>query len=130
MAYMSRKEYEKELTRIQLNNASIERKRKLRAERLKYLPKMRLPSTSKLLLWTAVLLCVEIIAFCEIAFVMTRDTSFLYALIGVPTTLVPTICSYYHKSKCENTEGGIVFETAMQKNGMVYRTDGSEEAVG
>lgn len=89
-------------------------------------PKIKKPSTSKVLLWAVVLLCVEIIAFCEIAFVMTLDTSFLYALIGVPTTLVPTICSYYNKSKCENMAGGIVFETAMQKN----ETDGFDEAVG
>lgn len=130
MAYLSKQKYEKKLARIKMNNVSIARKRNLIKEQFKLFPKLKMPSTSKLLLWTAVLLCVEIIAFCEIAFVMTRDTSFLYALIGVPTTLVPTICSYYHKSKCENTEGGIVFETAMQKNGMVYRTDGSDEAVG
>lgn len=130
MAYISKKEFEKKLTRIRWNNLSIERKRKLREERLKFLPKMKRPSTSKLLLWTAVLLCVEIIAFCEIAFVMTRDTSFLYALIGVPTTLVPTICSYYNKSKCENTEGGIVFETAMQKDVIHYGADRSDESVG
>lgn len=126
MAYLSKKKFEKELLRIRMNNTSKERKRILRQERLKYSPKIKRPSTSKMLLWTAVLLCVEIIAFCEIAFVMTRDTSFLYALIGVPTTLVPTICSYYNKSKCENTVGGIVYETAMHKD----ETDGSSEAVG
>lgn len=126
MAYLSKKEYEKKLTRIRADNVSISRKRKLRAERFKMFPKFKKPSTSKVLLWAVVLLCVEIIAFCEIAFVMTLDTSFLYALIGVPTTLVPTICSYYNKSKCENMAGGIVFETAMQKN----ETDGFDEAVG
>ena len=116
MAYMSEKEYEDKLSLIKKNNESLERKRSLRAERLKFYPKIKGPSTSKLLLWAAVLLCVEIIAFCEIAFVMTRDTSFLYVLAGVPTTLVPTICSYYNKSKCANTAGGIVFATAMQMN--------------
>ena len=126
MAYLSKKEYEKKLTRIRADNVSISRKRKLRAERFKMFPKIKKPSTSKVLLWAVVLLCVEIIVFCEIAFVMTLDTSFLYALIGVPTTLVPTICSYYNKSKCENMAGGIVFETAMQKN----EIDGFDEAVG
>lgn len=129
MAYMSENAYKEKLATIQRNNDSIERKRSLRAERRKHLPKIKKPSTSKLLLWTAVSLCIEIIVFCEVAFVMTRDTSFLYALIGVPTTLVPTICSYYNKSKCENTAGGIVFETAMQTNN-IEEYDGYSEAVG
>ena len=129
MAYMSENEYRDKLAEVQKNNESLERKRSLRAERLKFYPKIKRPSTSKLLLWAAVLLCVEIIAFCEIAFVMTRDTSFLYVLAGVPTTLVPTICTYYNKSKCENTAGGIVFETAMQMNN-AEENGGSDEAVG
>lgn len=129
MAYLSRKDYEKKLMRIRMNNISIERKRNLREERLRFFPKVKRPSTSKLLLWAAVLLCVEIIAFCEIAVVITGDTSFLYVLAGVPTTLVPTICSYYNKSKCENTAGGIVFETAMQMNN-AGENGSSDEAVG
>lgn len=126
MAYLSKQEYEKQLAAIRMDNASTARKQSLKRERSKYRHKMKLPSTSKLLLWTAVLLCVEIIWFCEFAFVVTRDTSFLYVLAGVPTTLVPTILSYYHKSKCENTAGGIVYETAMSQ----IETGGGEEAVG
>ena len=126
MAYLSKQEYERRLTAIRADNISTARKLSLKKERSKYRRKMKLPSTSKLLLWTAVLLCVEIIGFCEFAFAVTKDTSFLYVLAGVPTTLVPTILSYYHKSKCENTTGGIVYETAMSK----IETGGSEEAVG
>ena len=126
MAYLSKEKYERQLAAIRIENASIARKRSLKRERLKSRRKIKLPSTSKLLLWTAVLLCVEIIWFCEFAFAVTKDTSFLYVLAGVPTTLVPTILSYYHKSKCENTSGGIVYETAMSK----IETGGCEEAVG
>ena len=126
MAYLSREKYEKQLAAIRIENASTARKRSLKKERSKYRRKMKLPSTSKLLLWTAVLLCVEIIGFCEFAFAVTHDTSFLYVLAGVPTTLVPTILGYYHKSKCENTVGGILYETATS-NG---ETGGCEEAVG
>lgn len=126
MAYLSKQEYERRLTSIRADNVSTARKLALKKERSKYRRKTKLPSTSKLLLWTAVLLCVEIIGFCEFAFTVTKDTSFLYVLAGVPTTLVPTILSYYHKSKCENTAGGIVYETAMSK----IETGGSEEAVG
>lgn len=126
MGYLSKQAYEKELATIQRDNLSTERKMHLKAERNKYSPKIKLPSTSKMLLWAAVLLCVEIIMFCELAVVKTGDTSFLYVLAGVPTTLVPTICGYYHKSKCENTAGGIVFETTMSG----IKTDSSSEAVG
>lgn len=126
MSYLSKQEYEKKLAVIRRDNASIARKRSLKKERTKYRRKVKLPSTSKLLLWTAVLLCVEIIWFCEFAFAVTKDTSFLYVLAGVPATLVPTILSYYHKSKCENTAGGIVYETAMSQ----IETGGGEEAVG
>lgn len=115
MSYMSKQAYERKLNEIRIENASIARKQSLKKERSKYRRKMKLPSTSKLLLWTAVLLCVEVIWFCEYAFAITKDTSFLYVLAGVPTTLVPTILSYYHKSKCENTAGGIVYETAMSQ---------------
>lgn len=126
MAYLSKKKYEEKLARIRMNNLSTARKRKLRAERFRFYPKISLPSTSKLLLWTAVLLCVEIIWFCEYAFAVTKDTSFLYVLAGVPATLVPTIMSYYYKSKCENTAGGIVYETAMSQR----EVGGNDEAVG
>lgn len=126
MGYLSKQEYEKKLAAIRRDNASIARKRSLKKERTKYRCKLKIPSTSKLLLWTAILLCVEIIWFCEFAFAVTKDTSFLYVLAGVPTTLVPTILSYYHKSKCENTAGGIVYETAMSQ----IETGGGEEAVG
>lgn len=126
MTYLSKQEYEKKIAEIRRDNASIARKRSLKKERTKYRRKLKLPSTSKLLLWTAVLLCVEIIWFCEFAFAITRDTSFIYALAGIPATLVPTILGYYHKSKCENTVGGIVFETAMKNT----EAGGGEEAVG
>lgn len=124
MGYLSKKKFEEKYAKIQRRNASIARKQLLKKERRKYAPKIKKPSTSKALLWTAVFICVEIICFCEFAFVITRDTSFLYVLAGVPTTLVPTIVSYYNKAKCENTAGGIVYETAMAETG------GNEEAVG
>lgn len=126
MSYLSKKKYEKQLADIRRDNASKARKRVLQEERKKYRPKIKLPSTSKMLLWTAVLLCMEILVFCQIAFFMTHDTSFLYVLAGIPATLVPTILGYYSKSKSENTAGGIVFETAVAN----MNTDGSGELVG
>lgn len=126
MAYLSKQEYEKQLNRIRMDNASAARKMRLKEERSKYSRKMKLPSTSKLLLWAAVLLCLEIVVFCEYMCQLTGDTSFLYALASIPATLVPTILGYYNKSKSENTVGGIVFETAIGN----MNTDSSSEAVG
>ena len=126
MSYLSRREYEKRLEIIQRDNISTARKQSLRKERNKYRHRLKLPPTSKLLLWAAVLLCAEIIRFCEDVFKRTGDTSFIYVLAGVPATLVPTILGYYYKSKCENTAGGIVYEAAMSQ----IETGGGEEAVG
>ncbi len=125
MKYLSKQSYERKLTEIRKRNESIARRRMLKKERTKYAPKLKPPSTSKLLLWTIVILCLEIVGFCEYAFFETRDSSFLYVLAGIPTTLVPTIISYYNKAKCENVTGGIVYETAMAN----METNG-EEAVG
>lgn len=126
MAYLSKKEFEKQLAEVQRENASKARREYLKKERRKYARKRKKPSTSKLLLWTAVIVCVQIIVFCEAAFLLTRDSGFLYALASAPATLVPTIVSYYSKAKCENTAGGIVYETAMSQ----IETGGGEEAVG
>lgn len=126
MSYLSKKEYEKKLTTIQRDNMSTRRKMHLKAEKNKYAKKIKLPSTSKMLLWAVVLLCVEVLVFCEYVFMKTKDTSFIYALAGIPTVLVPAILSYNNKSMKENTVGGIIYETALsQKN-----TDSSNEAVG
>lgn len=126
MAYLSKQDYEKKLALIRRDNASEARKLSLREEKSKYSRFPKLPSTSKMLLWAVVLLCVEVVVFCEYVFMQTKDTSFIYALAGVPTVLVPAILSYNNKSMHENTSGGIVYETAIQK----MNTDSSGEAVG
>lgn len=98
---------------IQKDNLSKERARKLKEERRKGKTKHKLPSTSKLILLGMILLCVQIVAFCEYAMMTLCDTSALYVLIGIPAALAPIIWGYYSKSKAENTAGGIVYDTAM-----------------
>lgn len=92
-------------------------------------------TTSKLLLLAVFLMSVEIIIFCEFMMAKFGDFSAMYALIGVPATLVPTIISYYMKSRAENTVGGITYDTAMLEYGQnIDNNDqivlGDEEAVG
>lgn len=85
-----------------------------------------MPSTSKIALLAVFVLCVEIVAFCEYMMYVTGDIGALYALIGVPAALTPTVVSYYGKSTKENTRGGIVYETAMRN----IESGNSDEAVG
>lgn len=110
---MSEKEFNSRLKKIQDKNIEKERKRKLREEKLKYFPKFKLPSTSKLVLFAVFLLCIEIIIFCQYAMIVLGDTSALYVLIGVPVSLVPVVLGYYNKSKAENSKDGITYDLAM-----------------
>lgn len=113
MRYISEKEFNFRMKEIQKDNLSKERARKLKEEKRKGRQKRRLPSTSKLILLGMILLCVQIVAFCEYAMMTLYDASSLYVLIGIPAALAPIIWGYYSKSKAENTVGGIVYDTAM-----------------
>lgn len=109
--------YSKKLSKIKRKNTYLEQKYKLLSEQNEYKFKAKQPSTSKLILWTVVLICVEIVFFSEFAMLKTGDTSALYALIGVPATLVPAVLGYYHKAAKENCVGGVVYETTVNSGG-------------
>lgn len=116
MRYISEKEYNAEMLRIKHENESKARLRKLKAERAKgRQKKSRSISNSKLVLWAMVIL-----VFCIAIWFMYEshrlcDLSQAYALLGIVASLSPVIFGYYSKSKAENTEGGIVYETAMKE---------------
>ena len=116
MRYISEKEYNAEMLRIKHENESKARLRKLKAERAKGRQKTsRSISNSKLVLWAMVIL-----VFCIAIWFMYEshrlcDLSQAYALLGIVASLAPVIFGYYSKSKAENTEGGIVYETAMKE---------------
>lgn len=112
---MSDKEFKAKMKEIQRENEGIEKKKALREERMKYLPKIKLPSTSKIVLLVAFILCIQIVLYCENVMTVSGNYSALYVLIGAPVSLVPVVLSYYWKSKAENTKDGIVFERAMIK---------------
>ena len=128
MVYMTKNQYDSKLAKLQKRNESIERKRKLREERMKYWPKFVLPSTSKIVLIVAALLCVEILIFCQWMIVKTGDTNSLYAMVGVIMSLASIVLGYFVKSTKQNTVGGITYETAMAN--MKQNEVSSEEAVG
>ena len=119
--------YERRIDRIQKKNDYLKHKYEMLAEQNMYKTRAKAPSTSKLILWTVVLICIEIVVFSEYAMLKTGDTSALYALVGVPATLVPAILGYYHKATKENCSGGITFETAVN-GGCGDNVDGSDLA--
>lgn len=113
MVYMTKKQYDSKLAKLQKRNESIEYKRKLREERMKYFPKFVLPSTSKIVLIVSAILCLEILAFCQYMIIKTGDTNALYAMVGALFTFMPVVIGYFVKSTKENTKFGIVYETTM-----------------
>lgn len=110
---MTEKQFNHKMRQAELKNVEIERKKQIREVKRKYALKIKKPETSKILLFAIFILCVQIIFFVEHMIKMTGDFSSIYALIGLPVTLVPTIWAYYSKSKAENTAGGIVYDMAM-----------------
>lgn len=122
---MSELEYDIEMKRIKRENSSRRRIQKLQEEKNKLKKKHKLPPTSKLVLLVVFALSIQIIAFVEFVMLKYGDFSAAYALIGIPVTIVPTILGYYHKSKAENTEGGIIYEKAMMS-----AEDEDDESVG
>lgn len=127
---MTKSQYDSKLAKLQKRNEGIERRRKLREERFKYFPKFVLPSTSKIVLIVAALLCVEILIFCQYMIVKTGDTNALYAMVGALVSFVPVIIGYMVKATKENTIGGITFETAMAQIQPPLTTNATEEAMG
>lgn len=126
---MTKNQFDSELAKIQKRNEGIERRRKLREERMKYWPKFVLPSTSKIVLIVSAILCVEILIFCQYMIVVTGDTNALYAMVGALFSFMAVVLGYFIKSTKENTEGGITFEAAMAQIQMPI-IDTNEEAVG
>lgn len=127
---LTQEEFEKKLAKVQEKNKQKEYRRLLREERKKSRPKFKLPSTSKLVLLVVILMCLEIIVFCQYAMLEFGDTSALYTLIGIPAVLVPTIWGYYSKSKAENTVGGITYDMAMLEVNQNSSYEESTDAVG
>lgn len=110
---MTRREFELEKKKLELRNTQILQQQELDKIKYKYRKPPQKISTSKLVLFTVFVVCIQILIFSEIAMMKYGDFSALYTLIGVPVTLVPICLGYYIKSSKENTRDGITFEMAM-----------------
>lgn len=120
-------QHSKQIVRLKEETEYIKQKHELLAEQNEYKIKSKPPSTSKLILWAVVLICVEIIIFSEYAMLKTGDTSALYALIGVPATLIPTVLGYYHKAARENCKDGLVYMAKQAELGYTVETPTANE---
>lgn len=102
--YLTSREYELELKKIKAKNRQIEMKRNLKAAKVKRF-NLKKPRTSKMVLWTVIALCIQILWFTEHMATVTGDTSFMYALIAIPASLIPTVLSYMKNSRVEHQMG-------------------------
>lgn len=112
---MTEQEFRRKQVRIRKRNKNIVMKQKLCQMKKSRFPKFIKPSTSKIVLFIVFIICIQILCFSEYMAITTGDTSYMYALIGVPCALIPTILGYFNKSKCENQRGGIVYDMAMSQ---------------
>lgn len=124
MFYMSENEFRNKMRKQRLKNQSIARKQELLKEKNRYKEPKKSLSTSKMILWAIIALIFEIVVFVEVVMWKWGDFSAVYALIGIPATLIPVVWAYYSKSKAENTAGGITYDMAMKDYGI------DENAVG
>ena len=87
-------------------------------------PKRKRTPSSKKYMILMLAIAIEIVFFIEYVTLRTGDTSCLYVLASIPvTTLVPSLMSYFKKSRIENSSGGIVYDMAMNQ------TQANEEAI-
>ena len=129
MIYMTKSQFDVKMAKVQRRNAGIEYRRRLREERMKYWPKFVLPSTSKIMLGVASILCLETLIFCQYMIITTEDTNALYAMVGALFTFMGTTLGYYVKSTRENSTGGLVYESTMAQLNQPPVVE-SSEAVG
>lgn len=104
----------------------------LKAEKRKYWPPMKWPSTSKMAMWYIFLSCTAVQIYSMVAMWHFGDLSALYSLIGATVGEAIAFCSYEAKSAKENSKGGIVHDMAMkaQEKAQAGSESASEEAKG
>lgn len=126
--YLTKQEYELELKKIKEKNQQIKMKQNLKAAKIKRF-QFKKPNTSKLIVFVVFAICLQILWFSEHMISLTGDTSYMYALIGIPAALIPTVISYFNKAKIENTsDSGYVYEARMAELNNQGTSD--DEAVG
>lgn len=131
MIYMTKSQFDSKLAKAKRRNETIEYRRRLREERMRYWPRFNMPPTSKIALWAGFLLMLEVIVFCQYMAFILCDPTPLIAVVGAIGGWMTMFFSYNKKSTAENSRNGIIFETAMaQLNQPPLTAKEQSEAVG
>ena len=101
---MSDEQYDKRMSKAKGIAKNRRRKQKIREARNQWKPKKphKKFEFSKIIVFLVFIMCMEILIFSQCLLWNTQDTSALYSLIAIPSTLVPTLILYYTKAKSEN----------------------------
>ena len=70
-------------------------------------------------------LCIQILWFTEHMATITGDTSFMYALVAIPASLIPTVLSYMKNSRVEHQMGQ--FENQIETPSVTLDLNNKEE---
>lgn len=126
MKYITQSKFENELAKIRVRNKSYERKKLLKAEKNKYRNKIKLPSTTKLVMTYLFILLNTVLIYAMIAMWHFSDLSYLGVLITDIAAQLITFFIYTVKSTKENTVGGITYDLAMKQSN-IDMTDMTQE---
>lgn len=126
MKYITQSKFENELAKIRVRNKSYERKKLLKAEKNKYRNKIKLPSTTKLVMTYLFILLNTVLIYAMVAMWHFSDLSYLGVLITDIAAQLITFFIYTVKSTKENTVGGITYDLAMKQSN-IDMTDMTQE---
>lgn len=131
MRYISEREYNARLKRIQAKNEGIKRRIALKEERNKYRAKLKLPTTSKLMAAYLFIILNVVLIYAMVAMWRFADLTYLGVLITDVAAQVLTYLIYSKKATIENSAGGITYEMALKSADevIIYNDDG-DNAVG
>lgn len=114
--YVDEMQYKRRMQEAKKYSQTMRRKAEIKEEKNKYKSKKTPISMSKKLVIGFCLIALQIIIFCEFTMIFFRDTTALYALIGIVTaSCIPVLRGYFNKSRVENSAGGIIFEKMRQE---------------
>lgn len=131
MKYISEREYNTQLKRIQARNEGIERQRALKEERNKYRIKPKLPTTSKLMAAYLFVVLNAVLVYAMVAMWYFADLTYLGVLITDVAAQVLTYFIYAKKATAENTVGGITYSMAVKSvDEVTIYNDDSDGAAG
>lgn len=131
MERLNEKQFENALKRIQIENEYKERNRKLKEEKRKYKPKIKLPSTSKLMVAYLFVILNIVLFYAMYMMYHFAELTYLGVLITDVASQILVFLIYAVKSAKENSQNGITYEMAMlEKKNELNLLNNDDGAVG